>query len=110
MRDRFGRGAAHVNLRRPSPSVKEPEQVSKQARGIREKRLCPVSRSMTQRVEIFQGRIFRLIPCVSSEAAGSPTLLPEPLRNLAISKTVSRVNLEETARANVWATMVNALP
>src|SRR5262249_5510778 len=57
-------------------AVKEPEQVSNQPRGIREKRLCPVSRSMTQRLGIFQGRIFRLIPCVSSEAAGSPTLLP----------------------------------
>ena len=42
MRSRGGRGAAHVTLRRPSPSIKEPAQVSNQPRGRREERLCPV--------------------------------------------------------------------
>ena len=29
---------------------------------------------------------------------------------MSIAKTVSRVNMEETARANVWAKIVNAVP
>src|SRR5262245_10956803 len=90
---RVGRGAAHVHRGGLSPYVKEPERVSKQPQGIREESLCPSSRSMTQEVTVFPRTVFRLIPYVSSEAAGSPALLPYPLSKVSISKTVPRLNM-----------------
>ena len=58
---------------------------------------------------MFQDGSCRLIPWVSSEAAGSPALLPEG-KNFSFSTTVSRCSLESTARAHVCAQMVNAWP
>jgi hypothetical protein len=43
VRLRLGGGAAHVNLRRLSPSLSEPERLSKQSAGLRVNGLCALS-------------------------------------------------------------------
>ena len=42
----------------------------------------------------------RLIPWVSSEASGSPTLLPSLWRHGSIAQAVWRLRISETARAS----------
>ena len=61
---------------RLSPLVKEPEWMSNQSRGLwdtRPRRTCAFRDAVTQDGTSARSR---LIPWVSSEAVGSPTLLP----------------------------------
>src|SRR5215471_10426598 len=85
-----GRGSPR-NRRRPSPSLQEPERVSKQARGLRETR---PRRALAFTDAAGEGCAYardRLIPSASSEAPGSSALLPEVWRHIAISKATLRV-------------------
>ena len=70
-----GRGSTR-NLMRPSPRMKEPERVSNQSQGLRDQgpRRTLAFKDATR--EGFEHARFRLIPLVSSEAPGSPALLP----------------------------------
>jgi hypothetical protein len=54
-------------------------------------------------IQDLEPACLRRSPGVSSEASGSPALLPAPGRNCSVSKAVGRFSLEETARASRWA-------
>ena len=78
---------------RLSPLVKKPEWMSNQSRGLwdtRPMRTFAFSDAVTQDVTYARSR---LIPCVSSEASGAPTLLPSLWRNWAIAKAVGRLSM-----------------
>ena len=79
---------------RLSPRVKKPEWMSNQSRGLwdtRPMRTFAFSDAVTQ--DVMDARS-RLIPCVSSEASDSPTLLPSLGRNWSIAKAVWRLRME----------------
>jgi hypothetical protein len=67
--------------------------------GVRRRRVYPMPE---------QAR--RLIPLGASEAAGSPTSLLSPRKNVGRSTAVWRWNMSYTARAHVCASPVNAFP
>ena len=98
------------SLPRLSPRLQEPERVSHQCPGLWDK--TPM-RTLAFRDAVQQDlehACDRLIPCVASEASGSPALLPEPWRNVSRSQAAWRVSLSETARASWCARMVKAFP
>jgi hypothetical protein len=59
---------------------------------------------------LLSSTVSRLAPSCPREAAGAPAPLPSPWSNGSISNTVSRFTMSYTARANVWAKTVHALP
>src|SRR5262249_38367679 len=95
---------------RLSPLVQEPEWMSNQSLGLGDIRpLCTFACRDAVIQDVAHARS-RLIPSMASEAAGAPTLRPEPWRHCSISKAVWRLSLSETARASLWARMVTACP
>jgi hypothetical protein len=60
--------------------------------------------------QAVQSAVPRLIPWLSREAAGSPALLLSPGKQVRLANAVSRLRIEETARASFWATTVRACP
>jgi hypothetical protein len=75
VRVRLGRGAAHVCGLRRSPLLQEPARVSKQSLGRWENK-PPRTLAFKDAVQQDRARSSQADPCVSSEAAGSPALLP----------------------------------
>jgi hypothetical protein len=63
---------------------------TRRAQGAKPRRSCAFKDAAGQSL---QSAIARLIPESSSEALGSPAPLHEPLRNLGISKAVSRLSM-----------------
>jgi hypothetical protein len=68
-------GAAHVCGLRRSPLLQEPARVSKQSLGRWENK-PPRTLAFIDAVQQDRARSSQADPCVSSEAAGSPALLP----------------------------------
>ena len=80
-------------LSRRAPRMQEPERGSNQRLGLWDNK---PSRTLACRDAVQQDLAHacdRLIPCVASEAAGSPALRPEPWRNVSIAKAVLRLSL-----------------
>ena len=78
---------------RLAPLVQEPEWMSKHSRGLGASRplgTCAFRDAVRQDVAHARSR---LIPSMSSEAAGSSTLLPSPWRPCSISQAVWRLSM-----------------
>jgi hypothetical protein len=68
--------------------------VSNQSRGLRDKRPRRALAFKDAAGEGFAHARYRLIPYESSEAPGSPALLPSVWRNISISKAALRLSIK----------------
>jgi hypothetical protein len=107
VRRRGGGGAAPLTRRRPAPPLQAPAGASTpRPRGRAQAPLCSDAVQDARHAAPW----WRLGPGWSRAAPGAPTPLPEPGRTGRLAHTVSRRRRSETARANVWADPLNALP